>query len=160
MKKQLALPIFSLLPYQIFWPGPKKNTILDKKTNKVWKKKKLDDSPSQKNESKKNRICVFRSYYSKKNKCIKKYREKIFLSLICQNCDSNIIESYYYKPTSMPLVVELVWADSAGWRFLTKNIDLTNFYPIYLFFCYEPMKFRHKFRKQSISKIKVILRLL
>jgi len=29
---------------------------------------------------KKNRICVFRSYYSKKNKCIKNI-EKIFFSL-------------------------------------------------------------------------------
>jgi len=85
----------------------------------------------KKMKTKKNRICVFRSYYSKKNKCINKYREDFF-SLICQNCDSNNIESYYI-PTSVPLAVELGWADSAGWRFVTKSIDLTNFYQIYHF---------------------------
>ena len=90
------------------------------KTNKVWKKKTRWFSFPKKWKQK-NRICVFRSYYSKKNKCINKYREDFF-SLICQNCDSNIIESYYYMPTSMPLVVELVWADSSELWFLTKKM--------------------------------------
>jgi len=132
LEKQLALPIFPCFLIRSFGLVQKKYNFRQK-TNKVWKKKNSMILLPKKMKAKKNRICVFRSYYSKKNKCIKNIEKIFFLSLICQNCDSNIIESYY-MPTSMPLVVELVWADSAGWRFLPKKIDLTNFYPIYHFY--------------------------